>query len=106
MDTVDTAALLRFSTADRKLTVWRWERRGRSGAHALREYLRRAKDVASVLEKGKRRQLHVVRSGETYQSIAAQHLGDWREWPRIVEANDAEPGAPTTGAVLIIPERR
>lgn len=48
---------------------------------------------------------HIVRSGDTLQSIAATLLGDWREWARIADANSLDPAAPlTVGGELIIPE--
>lgn len=46
-----------------------------------------------------------VRTGDTLQSIAHRHYGDWQRWPLLAEANMISPAAELTpGMYLIIPE--
>lgn len=53
-----------------------------------------------------RRRTHVVRSGETLQSIARDDLGDWTLWGDIATANGLDPGAAlTVGSELLLPAR-
>jgi hypothetical protein len=50
---------------------------------------------------------HVVTTGETLGSIAAQYYGAASEWPRIFEANRdqlSDPDIISTGVTLVIPE--
>jgi hypothetical protein len=46
-----------------------------------------------------------VRTGDTLQSIAHRHYGDWQKWALLAEANQINPAAELTpGMYLIIPE--
>ena len=48
---------------------------------------------------------YTVRSGDTLQSIAHRHYGDWQKWVLLSEANMINPAAELTpGMYLIIPE--
>ena len=68
------------------------------------ELLRLADEARSRLP---RRRTHVVRVGETLQSIARDELGDWQAWARIADANGLDPAATLTpGASLLIPATR
>lgn len=47
---------------------------------------------------------YIVRTGDTFQSIAARHYGDWQRWPLIATANQMNPAAELpVGLYLTIP---
>lgn len=106
LDASDVASFQHRARADRSIALWAWERSTRRTLLRVEDQLRRAEDLADLVALGVRRVVYVVRHGDTLQSIAAKHLGDWREYPRIVEANGLTPGALTPGTVLTIPEKR
>jgi len=93
--------------AEDTLHLLRWERESRHALQALGAAIRRAREALETLETGATRTVHLARSGDTLQRIAARYLGDWREWPRLLDANpDLAPGAVVGGTVVVIPERR
>lgn len=92
--------------ADDTIHLWTWERTVRRTLVKIQGQIRRVDELAEQLAKGRQQRMHVVRSGDTLQSIAAHYLGAWSEWPRIAEANSLTPGQPSSGTVLVIPDRR
>lgn len=87
------------------IRAWQLERRSRQALVQAAVQIRAADDVAEALERGARLRQYVARSGDTWQSVAARLLGDWREWPRLVEANDGDPSVLPAGTVLVVPRR-
>lgn len=88
------------------LAAGAWERSTRSALVSLSLALRRLQTAADArvraIPRGYRS--HVVVSGDTFQSIARDLLGDWRLWPRIAEINGLDPAATlTAGVSLTIP---
>lgn len=56
--------------------------------------------------RGRRRQVVVVRDGDTLEGLAARWLGSWEEWPRLAALNDLVPGQElVVGSELLIPTR-
>lgn len=107
LDGAAVADGLAVATGENTLAIWLWERDTRHHLVALDGSLRRCGEVVDLLVSGRTRKQHIVRSGETLQQIAAVELGDWREWPRLLEANPGvAPGALASGLVLTIPEKR
>lgn len=104
LDDTDVRDLLSHERAEDVIALWRWERGTRHALIVVERRLQEADDVAELLELGTRDRTYVVRTGDTWQGIAAQLLGDWQEWPRLVQANGGDPGALTRGTVLFIPE--
>lgn len=82
----------------RTLAAWRWRLATR---HALGVVAGVALDAgrgAELLDVAEAGSSVVVRRGDTLQSIAGRELGDWREWPRILDANPSpEPGTLASG---------
>lgn len=107
LDGAAVADDLAVPTGENTLAIWIWERDTRHDLVALDGHLRRCGEVVDLLVSGRTRKQHIVRSGETLQQIAALELGNWQEWPRLLEANPAvPPGALAGGLVLVIPEKR
>jgi nucleoid-associated protein YgaU len=106
LDATDVSTLQVHERADRTLALWAWERKLRVAVLKIEDRCRVLDAIAADVALGIRRQVYVVRAGETLQAIAARLLGDWREWPRLVEANGLAPGAIAAGTVLLIPDRR
>lgn len=106
LDSVDVAGFQRVPNAVGLLELWIWERETRRALVLLGDELRQADEAAETWQQGQRQRVHVVRSGETLQAIAAKYLGDWKEWHRIAAANDLEPGQVPSGTVLVIPETK
>ena len=107
LDGAAVADGLAVPTGENTLAIWLWERDARHNLVTLDGHLRRCGEVVDLLVSGRVRRQHIVRSGETLQQIAAAELGDWREWPRLLEANPSvSPGALAGGLVLTIPEKR
>ncbi len=106
LDAADVTAYQLSDNAEVTLRLWAWERDCRHHLGRMEAGLATARDQAQELAAGQRRDLYVVKSGDTLQSIAAAKLGDWREWTRIADANGLEPGQPTAGTVLLLPPRR
>lgn len=89
------------------LHLLRWERETRHALQVLGAALRRTWEGLETLELGARRTVHVARSGDTLQRLAARYLGDWQEWPRLLDANPGlAPGVLAPGTLVTIPERR
>lgn len=106
LDALDVTDLQLLPDAKDTIILWTWERGVRRELVRLNARIRQVQATASSLVTGQDSQTHVVRSGETLQTIAAKHLGDWREWPRIAALNKLAPGQPASGTVLTIPPRR
>ena len=87
------------------LALWTWERALRYAMVRASGVLTRLEKVLASLTDGDGRQVHVVRSGETLQTIAARYLGGWEEWWRLVQANALSSSVVTVGQKLIIPEK-
>lgn len=105
LDVEDVEASDLLDSGENTLALWTWER-------ALRYALVRASGVLTRLERalasltdGDGRLVHVVRAGETLQTIAARYLGGWEEWWRLVAANGLASGVVEAGQVLVIPEK-
>ena len=89
------------------IALWEWRRLTRRSVVLLLGQTRTIADFASDLVAGQRRKVVVTRQGDTLQRIAARELGDWREWPRLLEANPGlSPGQLLSGVSLVIPELR
>lgn len=106
LDLVDVEDLQTADRADDTLALWRWEREVRHTMGSAGYQLRRLWELLRDFEQGSTRTLHTVRSGDTLQRLAARYLGDWREWPRLLDANPGlEAGPLTSGQVLTIPSK-
>ncbi len=89
------------------IALWRWERGLRHAMTKFELSVRDALEITSHIDRGQDEQVYVSRSGDTLQRIAQSTLGDWREWPRLLEANpDLGPGNLPSGTVLTIPKKR
>ncbi len=107
LDSQQVTEALVIERADLYLAAWSWERRVRRTIITTRQQIRAARVMAAQLANGLALRLHTVREGETLQSIAQQALGDWREWTRILDANDLDPASPLApGTHLTIPPKR
>lgn len=105
LDATDIRDTLAHEWPEDVIRAWQLERRSRRALVHAAASIRAADDVAEALERGARLRQYVTRSGDTWQSVAARLLGDWREWPRLVEANDGDPAALPAGTVLVVPRR-
>lgn len=103
LDTTAAADWQLYPDPARLLALWRAERASRVGLVRSEAALRAACAVADELREGDVQTEHVVRAGETYQSIAQLHYGDHRAWRRLRQANRISPSALTAGTVLVIP---
>lgn len=107
LNTVDVEGTL---TAPRDfLQAAMWERDTRQQlAFLTRDAFNALRALRQQLAGGAARiRSHVVRSGDTLQSIAASELGDWRMWVDIADANGLDPGATLpNGTKLVLPEPR
>ena len=107
LDGTDSSSFLAVQTGENLLSVWTWERQVRHDLVALAGHIQHLSELVTLLVEGRTRRQHVVRSGETLQQIAAVELGNWQDWPRLLEANPTiTAGALASGTVLTIPERR
>lgn len=105
LDTLDVEAEQLYDDAAVTLALWTWERGVRWSLTSLDASIRTTLPIADELLRGRSELQHVVRAGETLQSIAARYLGDWREWPRLAAHNSVDPAGVATGTVLLIPSR-
>jgi nucleoid-associated protein YgaU len=88
------------------IALWRWERATRASLVRLSAVALDVDARAAAWLLGRQESVCVVRSGDTLQSLAARHLGDWAAWPRIAALNQLPAGPLVTGAVLQLPPRR
>ncbi len=102
----DAALAVTFVDGESLIQLWQWERAIRSDLVIVQRDILTTQSKALEVISGVSEQVRIVRTGETWQSIAAETLGDWREWPRLVEANGGEAGALVSGTVLTIPRKR
>jgi nucleoid-associated protein YgaU len=83
-----------------------WERSTRSALVASMATAMKIRDTASRIagRTPSRVRRHVVKAGETPQSIARMELGDWQRWMDILIANQFDPADNlTVGDTLVIP---
>ncbi|MEQ1494498.1 MAG: LysM domain-containing protein [Novosphingobium sp.] len=107
LDTTQEEDILVVQDANVLIQLWLWRRNTRKSMMAALGRCRELSDIAYELVQGKRQKVIVTRQGDTLQRIAARELGDWREWPRILDANPGlAPGDVPSGTSLVIPERR
>ena len=106
LDATDVRDEVLAERGDSIINVHRFGRRTRFTMSPLENSLRVIAELARKLEQGFIQRTHVVRSGETWQAIAQRHLGDFREWPRIADANGLDAQDLVAGLVLVIPDRR
>lgn len=107
LDAIDELDFALVQDGARTIRVWSWRRLTRSALVAFGGQVRQLSAVAAELAGGLRRKVVVSREGETWQSIAARELGDWREWSRLLAANPTiDPGTLNPGTTLVVPERR
>lgn len=106
LDPLNVDELIAGTDAADTIRLWVWVAELRRVLGSVATQARQADEVAEALELGVDRAVHMVRSGETLQSIAAARLGDWAQWRRIADANSLPPGQPATGTILVIPARR
>lgn len=96
------------SALDGKRTVelWAWRRRTRFELVLFVGEIQALADLTAEFIQGFDERVVVVIEGDTLQGIAARELGDWQEWPRIVDRN---PGLTAIslipGLTLTIPSR-
>lgn len=89
------------------LALWGWRRETRGALVDLIAETRAVQDLAQEFVGGQRRKVVTSKQGDTLQRIAQRELGDWREWPRLLQANPSvSAGALPSGTQLIIPEKR
>lgn len=89
-----------------RVAVLTWERGLRKALVALIGQAGRLDTALDELLSGSQRRTHVVRSGDSLQSLAGRYLGSWEEWRRIAELNGLAPGALEAGQVLFLPDKR
>lgn len=106
LDATDVADFQLYDDGAVLLTLWVWERDTRHDLAMLAPKVRAAETVAARLVAGSARDVYVTRSGDTLQKLATRFLGDWKEWPRIAEANGLSGGTVESGTRITIPPRR
>ncbi|MEL6347806.1 MAG: LysM domain-containing protein [Myxococcota bacterium] len=104
---LDVTGLELVPDAESRIELWGWQVGALSQFRKVAAQILEARSIAAQLRSGRRPRTHVVIAGETLQSIAADVLGDWREWERLLDANGLDPAAVLTpGVELVVPERR
>ncbi len=106
MDVTADAGGFGSMLASRKIDRLLWERDTRLALVSIYESTANVREALVSLSRGRRRQTHTVRRGETLHTLAAKYLGSWSEWTRIADLNDIVPGSVLEpGTVIEIPER-
>lgn len=105
LDAEDVEASDLLDDAQNTLSLWTWERFLRYALVQASGVLTRLEKALASLADGDGRLVHVVRSGETLQTIAARYLGGWGEWWRLVAANNLSTAVVEVGTKLVIPEK-
>ena len=80
-----------------------WERNARASLDATQAALVDIESLARTLAQSDPGKTHVVTTGDTLQSIAQLHFGDFSRWRIISEHNGLVPGPLTVGTILRIP---
>ena len=106
LDATDVEDFLLYDDGAVLIRLWAWERAVRNALIVLAPKVRAAETVAVRLVAGSTREVYVSKSGDTLQSIAAKFLGNWREWPKIADANGITAGALASGTRLVIPPKK
>jgi len=79
----------------------------RRGSLALESRLLESRAVTAEMLAGAALRVVYAQDGDTLQSIAGKELGDWRAWPKLLEANPGlAAGALTPGTQIQIPKPR
>lgn len=105
LDLIDAVDYLRVQDGEHVIGLWRWQRTLRQDLISLDGAAAEVATKVAEFIDGSGHRIHVVRSGETLQSIAAGELGDWRQWRTLAELNGLSPGVPATGTILVVPAR-
>lgn len=95
-----------YSIARELMDAAIWERSTRSALVASTATAMKIRGTASRIagRTPSRVRRHVVKAGETPQSIARMELGDWQRWMDILIANQLDPADNlTVGDTLVIP---
>lgn len=107
LDEIDAVDFLFVANGERTIGIWQWQRETRQALVDEAGAFRETFDQTDELDRGKDAQTVVTHDGDTLQSLAAQHLGSFDEWERLLEANPGlEPGRVAAGLTLVIPQRR
>lgn len=104
LQALDENTLISVIDGGRQLAIWSWRRDTSSSVMQFIAQAQAWKEQVDSLLEGLAVSIVTVKDGDTLQDIAARELGDWREWPRLVEANpglDAEDLV--TGTRIVIP---
>lgn len=91
----------------RRLELWHAEKELRARMSKFSQALAESIRVATALIDKTTDLVVIARDTDTYQSIAARELGDWRAWVDLHQANrtQAAPGEVLTGKPLVVPRR-
>lgn len=104
LDLVNMEAAQLYDDAAVTLALWSWGCSARWMLASLDARITTAAALGLEVLQGRAQTVHVVRLGETLQSIAATYLGSWSSWPAIAAANGLGTSQPAVGAVLVIPQ--
>jgi nucleoid-associated protein YgaU len=107
LDAADAADYVRGAHPAELVAVWQAERETRRQLVRMAKALRDLRASVVQIADGRASALYVSRDGDTLQSIAARHLGDWRSYTDILDANPGlTPGPIASGTLVTIPARR
>lgn len=106
LDGADPGDFVVGTAPQAELGLWLWQRRTRWALVGVEAQALAVEAHVALLIAGQETLQVVTRRGDTWQRLAARHLGDWREWPRLVEANGGGAGTLSPGQVITIPRRR
>lgn len=107
LDEIDAVDFLFVVNGERTIGIWKWQRNTRQALIDEAGAFRETFEQTDQLDRGKDAQTIVTHDGDTLQSLAAQHLGSFDEWEKILDANPGlQPGRVAAGLTLVIPQRR
>jgi hypothetical protein len=95
-----------YDDGEALIALWTWERDLRAALVDALASIQEIQRLAGEIAVGRGETIYVSKSGDTWQSVAADQLGDWKEWPRLVATNSGDPATLAGGTVLTIPVRR